>query len=302
MIDLSIIIVSWNTQDLLHSCLSSIFKHQPRFPLQVIVVDNASNDGSREMMQKEFPVVRLLENPKNMGFAAANNQGAKTASAPLLLFLNSDTQVHSETLAGAVSFMNQHPEAGIMGCRTLNPDGSLQATAFAFPSKLRIFAYVSGLNRFFKLSRFTDHSTICTPDYVQGSFLIIRKDVFGKCGGFDESFFLYAEEIDLCLRAKALGLTIYYYPDISITHYGGSSGKNSLACLRHFVRSNINLYQKYLPPKEEKTLLKVLKSALLLRLFWEFVFSPLKFKNRKNDIKIVLHDLYPMNDEKCKQK
>jgi GT2 family glycosyltransferase len=236
----------------------------------------------------------------NYGFAVANNQGAKAATSPLLLFLNSDTRVHPNTLDGAVAFMQQHPEAGVMGCRTLNSNGSLQATAFAFPGKVRIFAYVSGLNRFFKLSRFSNHSTLCTPDYVQGSFLIIKKEIFEKCGGFDELFFLYAEEIDLCLRVKASGLVIYYYPDISITHHGGGSGRNSLACLGHFIKSSIGLYQKYRPHQEEKKLRQVLKSALRLRFFLELVFSPLNFRARKKDIKSLWQDLLVENNEKHK--
>ena len=298
MYNLSVIIVSWNTHELLHSCLSSIFQNGPAFSLQVIVVDNASSDGSREMVQKEFPAASLLENPANLGFAAASNQGAKAAAAPLLLFLNPDTQVHSGTLEGAVSFMEQHPEAGLMGCRTFNGDGSFQATAFAFPGKLRIFAYVSGLNRIFKLSRFTDHSALCTPDYVQGSFLVMPKEVFEKCGGFDDSFFLYFEEIDLCLRLKAAGLAVYYYPGISITHQGGGSGGNSPAGLGHFMKSSIGLYQKYRPPREEKKLRRALKSALRLRLLLEAIFSPLDFFARKKAIDALFDILANMKVRK----
>ena len=268
---LSIIIVNWNTRELLRECLDSIKKNQPHFTYETIVVDNASADGSVAVIKNEYPGIRILENRVNDGFAAANNHGAKAASAPLLLFLNPDTRVHPGTLAGAVSFMEHHHEAGIMGCRTLNPNGSLQASAFAFPGKLRLFAYVSGLNRIFKLSRFTNHSTLCTPDYVQGSFLIIRKDVFEKCGGFDESFFLYAEEIDLCLRVKEMGLVIYYYPAIVISHHGGGCGRNSLIGLGHFIKSSIGLYQKYRGQQEEK-LRRALKSALRLRFFRDSFF------------------------------
>lgn len=284
MNNLSIIIVNWNTRCLLRECLDAIKKNQPFFAYETIVVDNASEDDSVATIKNEYPGIRVIENQVNYGFAAANNQGANAAAATLLLFLNSDTRVHPGTLAGAVSFMEQHPEAGVMGCRTFNRNGSLQATAFAFPGKLRIFAYVSGLNRIFKLSRFTDHSALCTPDYVQGSFLIMRKEVFEKCGGFDDSFFLYFEEIDLCLRVKALGLSIYYNPNISITHYGGGSGKNSLAGLGHFMESSIGLYQKYRSPREEKKLRRALKSALRLRLFLELFFSPLDFFARKKTI------------------
>jgi GT2 family glycosyltransferase len=291
MTNLSIIIVSWNTQDLLNACLASIFQFQPAFPLQVIVVDNDSGDGSPEMVQRHFPAVCLLKNTVNLGFAAANNQGARAAAGRFLLFMNPDTQVHPGTLAGAVAFMEQHSEAGVMGCRTVNPNGSLQATAFDFPDKLRIFAYVAGLNRFFKISRFTDHSDLRNPDYVQGSFLIIKKELYDACGGFDERFFLYAEEVDLCMRVRAEGFKVYYYPDISITHYGGGSGRNSLVGLGHFIKSHIGLYQKYRPLREEQKLRRVLRSALRLRYFLELVVSPLHFRKRNRSIKKLLRDL-----------
>jgi GT2 family glycosyltransferase len=300
MCELSIIIVNWNSRQFIHDCLDSIYSLPQDVIFESIVIDNNSTDGSRELIRTEFPAVRLIENPANLGFAAANNQGARLAEGRFLLFLNSDTLVHPGTLAGAVAFMEQHPEAGIMGCRTLNSDGSLQATAFAFPSKLRIFAYVSGLNRFFKISRFTDHSALCTPDYVQGSFLVIRKDVFEKCGGFDEFFFLYAEETDLCLRIKAAGLAVYYYPDISITHFGGGSSKNSLAGLGHFVKSSIGFYQKHRPLPEVKKLRQVLKAALHLRIVGGIVLSPLNFRTRKKEIKSILLDLPDVHNEQLK--
>ncbi len=287
---LSIIIVNWNTHGLLRECLDSIKEFPPPFPWEAIVVDNASEDGSLQSIREEHPEVRLIENKANRGFSAANNQGARSASAPWLLFLNPDTRVHDGTLAGAVSFMQQHPRAGVMGCRTVNGNGSLQATAFAFPGKLRIFAYVSGLNRLFKLSRFTDHSALCSPDYVQGSFLIVPREVFEKCGGFDESFFLYAEEIDLCLRVKAAGHAVYYYPGVSITHHGGGSMSDPSAGLGHFIKSSIRLYQKYRPLRESKNLRRALTIALRLRLFLEFFFSPSGFSEGKKAL-VPLFDI-----------
>jgi hypothetical protein len=300
MIDLSIILVSWNTRDLIRDCLGSIFRHPPDFPWQAIVVDNASQDGSPELVSREFPAVQLIRNPSNLGFAAANNQGAGTASGRYLLFLNSDTLVHAGTLAGAVAFMEQHPEAGVMGCRTLNADGSLQATAFAFPGKFRVFAYVSGLNRIFKLSRFTDHSVLRTADYVQGSFLIMRKGLYDDCGGFDEHFFLYAEEVDLCLRVKAAGFSVYYFPAVSITHHGGGSGRDPLAALGHYMKSSIALYQKHRPLSEEQKLLRVMRAALRVRYFLEAVFSPQRFRGRKKAIKELRHDLALVHAEKTR--
>lgn len=288
---LSIVIVNWNALGLLRECLDSIRENPPPFACETIVVDNASGDGSASSVAREYPWARLIANPRNLGFAAACNQGARAASAALLVFLNPDARVHAGTLAGAASFMDGHPEAGIMGCRTLNPDGSPQASAFAFPGKLRIFAYVAGLNRFFKLSRFTDHSTLSTPDYVQGSFLAVRREIFEKCGGFDESFFLYFEEVDLCRRVKAAGSAVYYYPGISITHHGGASGGNSPAGLGHFIASGLKLFRKYRGAREEDRLRRALRRALRLRLLLGFIRSPRGFASRREALTGVLAGL-----------
>ena len=298
MCELSIVIVNWNSWPFLRACLNSIYSSPPAFPFETIVVDNASSDGSRELLPKEFPLVRLIVNTANLGFPAANNQGASMAAGRFLLFLNPDTQVPPGTLAGAVAFMEAHRDAGIMGCRTMNNDGSLQASAFNFTGKLRIFAYVSGLNRFFKLSRFSDHSTLRTPDYVQGSFLIIRKKLFNDCGRFDERFFLYAEEVDLCIRITAAGFKVYYYPDIFILHYGGGSGRNSLVALGHFIQSHIHLYRKYRPPREGIKLLRVLRSALRLRRVLELVLSPRHYGERNKAVTELLRDLPSVEAER----
>ena len=130
---LSIIIVNWNTRALLQACLSSIFRHRPGFAFEVVIVDNASRDGSPDMVRREFPGARLLENTANLGFAAASNRGAEITAGRYLLFLNSDTLIHDGTLVGAVSYMERHPGTGVIGCRTLNTDGSLPGIGPAIP-------------------------------------------------------------------------------------------------------------------------------------------------------------------------
>jgi GT2 family glycosyltransferase len=295
MPELSIIIVSWNCRHWLHDCLDSIQAQPQGFPFETIVVDNASEDGSQEMVRREFSRVRLIVNEANVGFAAASNRGAGSAAGRFLIFLNPDTLVQPGTLAGALDFMERHPEAGIMGCRTLNPDGSLQASAFAFPTPLRAFALVTGLNRFFKLSHFTDHSALCTPDYVQGSFLMIGKKRFDDCGRFDDRFFLYAEEVDLCLRVRAAGFKTYYFPGVAIMHRGGGSSRGSLDTLSHHVQSLNLLYRKHRPPADEEKMRRALKSALLARIVLEAVFSPRTFKTSKERLKRMRLGLSPAN-------
>ena len=230
MTNISIVIVSWNSCYFLKGCLSSLILFPSRDPFEIIVVDNASTDGSREMIRREFPAVILVENDQNRGFAAACNRGAEKAGGEYLLFLNPDTRVYPGTLDGALDFMRAHPDAGAMGCRTLNFDGTLQSSAYSFPTPLRVFAYIVGLNRIFRISKLHGHGKIRQPDYVQGSFLLIPKNIFGDLGGFDEKFFLYSEEVDLCRRIRDDGRKIYYFPGVRIMHAGGASaGKNPLS-------------------------------------------------------------------------
>jgi GT2 family glycosyltransferase len=283
MIRLSIIIVSWNTRELLGSCLQSIFRHPPPFPFEVIVVDNASGDGSPERVRREFPAVRLIENPANLGFAAASNSGAAAAAGSCLLFLNSDTRVHAGTLGGALSFMERHPHAGVMGCRTLDGGGAPQGTALRFPTPPRIFANISGLSRLLRLSRLRGHMRQRRADYIQGSFLVIRKRVFDRCGGFDERFFLYGEDADLCLRVRATGLAIEYDPACTITHHGGGSSSEPALRLAHFITGCQQLYGKHRSPRQRKQLAAFIRSALALRLLAGLLAAPAGFRKRQRE-------------------
>jgi len=287
MTRLSIIIVNWNTGHLLASCLASIFRHPPSAPFEVIVVDNASGDDSRERVRREYPLVRLMENAANLGFAAATNIGCRLAAGKFLLFLNPDTEVHDSTLSGALSFMEQHPGTGVLGCRTLNPDGSLQSTAFSFPTCARIFAHVSGLSRLGKLPRTRQHSRFCHPDYVQGSFFFVRKSAFEQCGGFNEAFFLYGEEVDLCQRMQRAGLRIDYHPELTITHHGGASTRNSELHMGYFVTSCLYLYREHRSQAHVRRLLRAVKAALVIRIFRQLVLAPLDPKERGEKIRTL---------------
>jgi len=288
MVDLSIVIVNWNTCDLLRACLASIFRHPPRTSFEVIVMDNASSDRSAEMVRGEFPGVRLKINAANLGFAAANNLGSRLAAGRFLLFLNSDTEVHAATLSDALSFMELHPETGVLGCRTLNPDGSRQNSAFAFPTCTRIFAHVSGLSRLGKLPRRREHSRLSHPDYVQGSFFFIRKSAFEQSGGFNEMFFLYGEEVDLCLRLRASGLRVTYVPGLAITHHGGASSMNSPERLGHFVTSCLYLFQEHRSRTQVRRLRRTVRAALAIRLLRELVRSPLDGKKRGHAVRTIV--------------
>jgi GT2 family glycosyltransferase len=267
MVDLSIIIVNWNAARYLGDCLHSLFENPPDASWEAIVVDNASTDGSPETVRREFPAVKLIATSSNLGFAAACNLGVRSSSSRYILFLNPDTLVHPSTLTSALKFMEDHREAGIMGCRTIGGDGRIQPTAFDFPGPFRIFGLFSGLNRLFKISKLKDLSRLRRPDYIQGSFFLIRRDIFERAGGFDEGFFMYAEDVDLCLRVRHSGGTIYFVPHMTITHYGSGSAVDSLKSLENYIPSLILLYKKHRSPRDLKKLRRAMRGGLCVREF-----------------------------------
>lgn len=258
---LSIIIVNWNSYELLCDCLRSIYRDIPPFRFEIIVVDNSTTEDEVKIIRDKFPSVHLIENHSNRGFGTACNQGATEAKGKYFLFLNPDTCMHPGTLSNAVSFMDTHPETGAMGCRTLNADGSLQNTAFTFPTPARIFASVSGLNdrlRFLRLwSRLKRR-----VDFVQGAFLMIPGELFWQIRGFDERFFLFGEDVDLCLRIRRAGRKISYNPQIVITHIRGGCFNDTTLRTAHFITGCLQLYRKYRENAQVKRLEYLIRVAL----------------------------------------
>ena len=238
MVDVSIIIINWNTKQLLQDCLESVYEQagdadSNGVNYEVIVVDNASTDGSKEMIKSCFPNVVLIENDKNRGFAAANNQGIAVAGGRYVLLLNSDTIVLGDCLAKITGFADANPRAGVVGCRVLNPDRSLQPTCFMFPSVLNMLlssTYLYKLfpgNRFFGRERMTwwDRNDVREVDVVTGCFMLVRREAIEKVGFMDERFFMYAEETDWCYRFKTSGWKVMFSPVGEIIHYGGQSSR-----------------------------------------------------------------------------
>jgi GT2 family glycosyltransferase len=229
--EVSVIIVSWNTRDILRSCLASVYQNMGSLALEVIVVDNASNDGSAEMVKSEFPNTVLIKNASNAGFGAANNQAIALAHGRYVLLLNSDTVVLDDAIAKAVAFADLNPDAAVTGLRVLNPDRSLQPTCFMFPSVLNLLLSSTGLYKLFPAGRFFgresmswwDRASVCKVDVVTGCFMLIRREALDQIGVFDERFFIYGEETDLCYRFKKAGWKNLFFPDAQIIHYGGQS-------------------------------------------------------------------------------
>jgi N-acetylglucosaminyl-diphospho-decaprenol L-rhamnosyltransferase len=244
MPDLGIVIVNYNVRDLLRDCLESVFDSRGDFAFEVCVVDNGSADGSASMVEAEFPQVRLIR-ASNRGYAAGNNlgfqyfgytQAAPPGAAPprYALLLNPDTVLPPSALADVLAFMEAHPEAGIVGPRLVRQDGSLdRACRRSFPTPEVAFYRLSGLSRLFPRSRrFGRYNVTFLPpdvttevDAVVGAFMLIRSEVLAQVGLLDEQYFMYAEDLDLCYRAKQQGWQVWYNADVTVLHYKGQSSR-----------------------------------------------------------------------------
>ena len=229
----SVIIVSFNASDLLRDCLDSLFRcgsvHEP----EVIVVDNASADDSVAMIREHFPRVILMETGWNAGFAAGVNQGYAQSCGQYVFLLNPDARLKPGAIDHAVAFMEAHPECGICGARLLNPQGNLEPSARRFPNSLYKLLTTSGLSTRFPSSRvfgkadyrYFDHRSVLPVDWVPGTFCALRRTMLEQLGFFDERFYLYYEETDLCLRAKRAGWEVCFIPDAEVVHEGGGCSK-----------------------------------------------------------------------------
>ncbi|RMH71853.1 MAG: glycosyltransferase family 2 protein [Gemmatimonadetes bacterium] len=234
-VDLSIIIVNYNTCDLLRECLSSIYENTGTLAMEVFVVDNASEDGSSSMVKTDFPQVVLIENSKNVGFAKANNQAIRRSQGRFVLLLNSDTIVVGDALPKMVRFLAETPQAGVVGCKLLNSDLTIQHTIKHFPTLVNTVSRYFYLSRLFPFSRMkmfigtieTDsyYEDIHRVEFLLGACLMVKHQVIEDVGLLDEDFFLYGEETDWCYRIKKAGWEIFYYPHAQIIHHRGQSVK-----------------------------------------------------------------------------
>lgn len=254
--DLSVIIVSWNVKGLLAECLASIYAALDKSSLQceVLVVDNASSDGSPKMVNERFPQALLLANAENKGFAAANNQGMALAQGRLVLLLNPDTVVRNHALDTLVQFMDETPLAGMAGPCLVYPDGRFQHAAFRFPSLAQAFfdffplhhrLLESPLNGRYSRSLY-DAGRPFVIDHPLGACMMVRRQAIDEVGGMDEGFFMYCEEVDWAMRIKRAGWQIYCVPAAEIVHYAGQSTQQFRDEM--FValwRSRFRLYAKH---------------------------------------------------------
>lgn len=275
MVDVSVIVVSWNTQDLLKQCLQQVESTIKASSYEIIVVDNASDDGSQAMVRQDFPAVRLIENTENAGFARANNQGIEVSRGRYVLLLNSDAFVEANTIDGMVSFMDARPEAGMAGCKLLYEDRTLQRSCYSFPSLLTEFYIAVQLDKLLPRSRefgkfmmtYWDFDDVREVDAIMGAFMLVRREVIEQVGGFDESYFMYSEEIDWCYRIKQHGWRILYNPDVQAVHlWGGSSQNLREATLLRLYRSKVMYFRKHYGQLSARVLKLIIGFGCLLRI------------------------------------
>lgn len=235
-LDVSVVIVNYNVKEFVQNLLHSLEKATRSIKAEIIIVDNASDDGSVELISEKFPNVKLVASKENLGFGRANNVGFQMAQGKYLFILNPDTLVQEDTLEKLIAFFERTPDAGMIGCKILNPDGTLQLNCRrGFPSPWTSFCKVTGLSSLFPKSRlfakynltYLDEDQTTEVDALSGSCMLMRKDVYDKIGGFDEQFFMYGEDLDLCYRVQKAGYKVYYVPETKIIHYKGESTKRS---------------------------------------------------------------------------
>ncbi|MGB8657337.1 MAG: glycosyltransferase family 2 protein [Candidatus Zixiibacteriota bacterium] len=256
--DLSVIIVSHNVKNLLEKCLESIGDFEKDLKFEAIVVDNHSEDHSAEMLKEHFPSVKLIENPRNLGFSRACNQGIEQSRGRYILLLNPDTEFTLGGVTEMVKFMHSAPQIGVCGPQMVDPHGRIQFSARSFPSyQTAISSSQSILNKLFPrnplsrryLLKDQDRNQKMEVDWVSGSCLLAKRELFEKIGLLDERFFMYVEDVDFCYRAKKAGFLVYYFPNsVVIHHIGRSTEKRKLKMLVEHHRSMYYFYTKHHHP------------------------------------------------------
>jgi len=296
---LSIIIVSWNVREDLVRCLRSIEENRPFAEFKIIVVDNASSDGTVDSIKQDFPDVTIIANEENRGFAAANNQGIKKARGQYLFFLNPDTIVHPLSLDVLMNFMDGNSNAGACGSKLLNDDGTTQPSVRRFPTfrgalyRHTVFRFLGIFRSEYKkwLMKDFDYDREMDVDEVTGAALMVRRSVIDRIGGMDESFFMYYEEVDLCYRIKQSGWRTVFVPEAVITHLGGRPTNQISVMSRILMLTSLLIFfRKYRGELATGFFSCVFKPAIILRDVCNvaigavtFIFATVASNNRKRE-------------------
>lgn len=284
---LSIIIVSYNTRDMLDRCLSSVFVEDVSLDLEIFVVDNASADDSSRMVKRKFPTVNVIENSKNVGFAAACNQALRVTEGEYILLLNPDVIIFENTLAKMLNYLEKYRQVGVVGCRILKENGKTERSAFPKPS---LFNEISDiLSRFRiekifpatftrrKYDRFASSSTEPFGVYwVCGACLMIRRKTIDDIGLLDEKFFLFSEDVDWCCRAKKEGWDVIYYPTTKVIHYVGLSAKNNTDALRNRIYFSYERRFYFARKYFNKSAQSILKPIMFLDILFSILITNMR--------------------------
>lgn len=254
MLDVSIVIPSWNAKEHLRRCIESIFEETEEIRIEVIVVDNASDDGSPEMVEEAFPHVILIKNDSNLGFGKACNLGMETATGKYIALVNSDIILGNHCLEKMYRYMEQHIEIGILGPRIHNPDGTLQRTCRGFPTLWNSYCRALALDRIFPKSKlfagqfmtYWTYDAIRSVDFLSGCLMMIRSFCLEKVGFFDERFFIFAEDKDLCKRFWKAEFRVVFYPDAEAMHFHAASSANDpTRFYMEEVKANFDYWRKH---------------------------------------------------------
>ena len=251
---LSIIVVSWNAKRYLAECLDSIIRETGDLDAEIIIVDNASTDGSPEFVEEKFPMVRLMRNRENLGFAKANNIGLKICNGEYICLINSDVMIMEGCIDRMLAFMERHSDIGMLGPKIVGPDGTVQRSCMEFPTIWNKFCRAFALDSLFPksktfsglLMKYWPHDSLRTVDVINGCFWMVRREALREVGLLDEVFFIYSEDIDWCMRFHEKKWKVVFYPDAQSIHYGGASSAN--APIRFYIerqRANANLFKKH---------------------------------------------------------
>ncbi|HMU98583.1 MAG TPA: glycosyltransferase [Chitinophagales bacterium] len=273
--------VNYNVQYFLEQCLNSIFRSSVSFNFEVYVVDNASLDGSVDMLKKQFPQVKLIENKENVGFAKANNQAIKLSQSEYVLLINPDTIIQEDTLEKCVAKMANDSKIGALGIKMYDGNGKyLPESKRGFPSPIAALSKMSGLSKIFPKSKlfgkyhlgYLDKNQNHEVDVLSGAFMLVRKSVFDTIGLLDESYFMYGEDIDLSYRIQQAGYKNYYFAESNIIHFKGeSTKKGNLNYIKLFYGAMIIFASKQLNKTQASFLIPLLKIGIILRAILEII-------------------------------
>ena len=272
MITVAVCIVNYNTCDLLRECLGSVIAQNPD---EIVVVDSASTDQSVQMMKSEFPTIPLLALDENIGYGAASNRATAICQSTYIILLNADTRMKPGSLKALSTYLSDHPQVAIVGPRILNPDGTLQTSCFHFPTPLHIFLYVSGLYRSIPgipilkqrtLQKMTSEAARPVP-WILGAALAFRREIVDGLGGFDEDFFMYFEEVDLCYRLFSEGKQTHFVPEAEIIHVSGGSTtqKRAWSSIQYFA-SLAQFYRKHYSSFKLTAMVLSVKSVAIFKM------------------------------------